>query len=57
MSRALGGFQKAVLADPALAAVVLQLSAQAEQSANFVSVEQVTVTAEAAGLSARRLLP
>ena len=37
-----GGFQKAVLADPALAAVAPQLSAQAEQSANFVSVEQVT---------------
>ena len=46
-----GGFQKAVLADPALAAVAPQLSAQAEQSANFVSVEQVTVAAEAAGLS------
>jgi MFS family permease len=46
-----GGFQKAVLADPALAAVAPQLSAQAEQSANFVSVEQVTEAAEAAGLS------
>ena len=46
-----GGFQKAVLADPALAAVAPQLSAQAEQSANFVSVEQVTAGAEAAGLS------
>ena len=46
-----GGFQKAVLADPALAAVAPQLSAQAEQSANFVSVEQVTAAAEAAGLS------
>lgn len=46
-----GGFQKAVLADPALAAVAPQLSAQAEQSANFVSVEQVAAGAEAAGLS------
>jgi MFS family permease len=46
-----GGFQKAVLADPALAAVAPQLSAQAEQSANFVSVEQVTAGAAAAGLS------
>ena len=46
-----GGFQKAVLADPALAAVAPQLSAQAEQSANFVSVEQVTAAAEAAGLN------
>ena len=46
-----GGFQKAVLADPALAAVAPQLTAQAEQSANFVSVEQVTAAAEAAGLS------
>ena len=46
-----GGFQKAVLADPALAAVAPQLSAQAEQSANFVTVEQVTAAAEAAGLS------
>ena len=46
-----GGFQKAVLADPALAAVAPQLSAQAEESANFVSVEQVAAAAEAAGLS------
>jgi len=46
-----GGFQNAVLADPALAAVAPQLSAQAEQSANFVSVEQVAAAAEAAGLS------
>jgi MFS family permease len=46
-----GGFQKAVLADPALAAVAPQLTAQAEQNANFVSVEQVTTAAEAAGLS------
>ena len=46
-----GGFQKAVLADPALVAVAPQLTAQAEESANFVSVEQVTLAAEEAGLS------
>lgn len=46
-----GGFQKAVLADPALAAVAPQLTAQAEENANFVTVEQVTVAAEQAGLS------
>ena len=46
-----GGFQKAVLADPALAAVAPQLTAQAEENANFVSVEQVTLAAEQAGLS------
>lgn len=46
-----GGFQKAVLADPALAAVAPQLAAQAEQNANFVSVEQVTLAAVEAGLS------
>jgi predicted MFS family arabinose efflux permease len=46
-----GGFQKAVLADPALAAVAPQLTTQAEQNANFVSVEQVTLAAEEAGLS------
>jgi hypothetical protein len=46
-----GGFQQAVLADPALAAVAPQLTAQAEQNANFVSVEQVIAAAEAAGLS------
>jgi predicted MFS family arabinose efflux permease len=46
-----GGFQKAVLADPALTAVAPQLAAQAEQNANFVTVEQVTLAAEAAGLS------
>jgi Na+/melibiose symporter-like transporter len=46
-----GGFQKAVLADPALVAVAPRLAAEAEQSANFVSVEQVTVAAEELGLS------
>ena len=40
-----------MLADPALAAVAPQLSAQAEQNANFVTVEQVTLAAEAAGLT------
>lgn len=46
-----GSFQKQVLTDPALAALAPQLTAQAEQSANFVSVEQVAAAAEAAGLS------
>jgi Na+/melibiose symporter-like transporter len=46
-----GNFQKAVLADPALAEIAPQLTAQAEQNANFASVEQVTAAAEAAGLS------
>lgn len=46
-----GSFQKQVLTDPALAALAPQLTAQAEQSANFVSVEQVAVAAESAGLS------
>ncbi len=46
-----GGFQKAVLADPALAAVAPQLTAQAEENANFVTVEQVALAAEEAGLS------
>lgn len=47
-----GGFQKAVLADPALVAIAPELAAQAEQNANFISVEQVTLAAEQAGLSA-----
>jgi MFS family permease len=46
-----GGFQKAVLADPALTAVAPELAAQAEQNANFVTVEQVSLAAEAAGLT------
>jgi MFS family permease len=46
-----GNFQKAVVADPALVDVASQLTAQAEQNANFVSVEQVTLAAEQAGLS------
>ena len=44
-------FQELVLTDPALAAIAPELSAQAEQNANFVSVEQMTATVEAAGLS------
>ncbi len=44
-------FQKAVISDPALAAIAPELAAQAEQNANFVSVEQVTQAAEEAGLS------
>lgn len=44
-------FQKQVLTDPTLAALAPQLTAQAEQNANFVSVEQVAVAAESAGLS------
>ncbi len=44
-------FQKAVLTDPALAAIAPQLTEQAEASANFVSVEQVEATAVEAGLS------
>jgi MFS family permease len=46
-----GNFQKGVLADPALADIAPQLSAQAEQNANFVTVEQVNEAAQAAGLS------
>lgn len=46
-----GSFQKQVLTDPTLAALAPQLTAQAEQNANFVSVEQVAVAAETAGLS------
>jgi MFS family permease len=44
-------FQKAVLADPALASIAPQLTEQAEASANFVSIEQVETTAVEAGLS------
>ena len=40
-----------MLADPALAGVATEVTAQAEQSANFVTVEQVTAAAELAGLS------
>lgn len=46
-----GNFQKSVLAEPALADVAAQLTVQAEQNANFVSVEQVSAAAQQAGLS------
>jgi MFS family permease len=48
-------FQTNVLSDPALADIAQQLSAQAETSANFVSVEQVTLAAEQAGLSTEQV--
>ena len=48
-------FQTNVLSDPALADIAPQLSAQAETSANFVSVEQVTLAAEQAGLSTEQV--
>ena len=44
-------FQTNVLSDPALADIAPQLSAQAEGSANFATVEQVASAAEQAGLS------
>lgn len=44
-------FQQAVLTDPALVAVAPELATQAEQNANFVTVEQVRQGAEQAGLS------
>ena len=43
-------FQKAVLADPALASVSTELATVAEQKANFVSTEQVRAAADQAGL-------
>ena len=50
-----GNFQNAVLADPALAEIAPQLTAQAEQNANFVSVEQVSASAEQAGLDTEQV--
>jgi MFS family permease len=44
-------FQTNVLSDPALADIAPQLSAQAEGSANFATVDQVASVAEEAGLS------
>ena len=44
-------FQTAVLANPALTDVSADIAAAAEQSANFVTVEQVRAGAEAAGLT------
>jgi MFS family permease len=49
-------FQTNVLSDPALADISQELSAQAEAGANFVTVEQVTVTAEQAGLSPEQVV-
>ena len=46
-----GNFQKAVLADPALVDIAPQLAAQAEQNANFITVEEVNTAAQQAGLS------
>ena len=48
-------FQANVLSDPALADIAPQLTAQAETSANFVTVEQVTTAAEQAGLSTEQV--
>jgi MFS family permease len=50
-----GDFQSAVLATPALAGVSTNLAAAAEQSANFVTAEQVRTGAEAAGLSTEQV--
>jgi MFS family permease len=44
-------FQTNVLSDPALADIAPQISAKAEASANFATVEQVTTAAEQAGLN------
>jgi Na+/melibiose symporter-like transporter len=44
-------FQTAVLANPVLADVSSEIAAAAEQSANFVTIEQVRAGAEQAGLS------
>ena len=43
-------FQTNVISDPALADIAPQLTAKAEGSANFATVEQVTTAAEQAGL-------
>jgi MFS family permease len=48
-------FQTNVLSNPALADIAPQLTARAETSANFVSVEQVHTTAEQAGLSTEQV--
>ena len=44
-------FQTAVLATPSLADVSSELAAAAEENANFVSVDQVEVAAEQAGMT------
>lgn len=51
----IGNFQKAVVANPELAPIASQLMAQAEQSANFVSVAQIGSAAEEAGLNAAQV--
>ncbi len=51
-----GNFQSAVLADPALSDVAVQISNQAEQNANFVTVEQVTIAAETAGFTQEQVV-
>ncbi len=48
-------FQTNVLANPALADIAPQLTAQAEENANFVTVDQVTAAAEEAGLSTEQV--
>ena len=48
-------FQQAVLSDPALADVATELAAQAEQNANFITIEQVSTAAAQAGLSAEEV--
>lgn len=48
-------FQTNILSNPTLADVAPQLTAQAETSANFVTVEQVHTTAEQSGLSTEQV--
>jgi len=48
-------FQANVISNPALADISQELSAQAEVSANFVTVEQVHTAAEQAGLTAEQV--
>lgn len=48
-------FQTNVLATPELASIAPQLIAQAEENANFVTVDQVTTAAEQAGLSTEQV--
>jgi MFS family permease len=48
-------FQTNILANPALADIAPQLTAQAEENANFVTVDQVTAAAEEANLSTEQV--
>jgi hypothetical protein len=48
-------FQTNVLANPELADIAPQLSAQAEENANFITVDQLTTAAEEAGLSTEQV--